>query len=66
MITTDEIIEIAELAELLGAKVRIEWKRSPGGAFEPDRITVKHLPGIGPWPMPPIQAAEAIRAAIAM
>ena len=66
MITTDEIIEIAELAELLGAKVRIDWKRTPGGAFVPERITVKHLPGIGPFPMPPIQAAEAIRAAISL
>jgi hypothetical protein len=66
MITTDELVDLVELAELLGARIRIEWKRSPGGAMVPDRITVRHLPGIGPFPMPPIAAAEAIRAAIAL
>ncbi len=66
MISNNELLDLIERIRAEGATVVVEQSRPDGeGRYLVETVTVAGVRGIGPYPMGPIAAAEAIRAALA-
>lgn len=63
-VKTSELLELVELARGRGAGYAVSWAGDRRSSDRVESVAIFGVPGIGPWPMPPGEAAAKLRTAL--
>lgn len=63
-VKTSELLDLVDLARRRGAGYAVSWMGDRRSSDRIVAVAIFGVPGIGPWPMPPAEAADKLRAAL--
>ncbi len=63
-VKTSELLDLVDLARRRGAGYAVSWMSDRRSSDRIQAVAIFGLPGIGPWPMPPAEAAVKLRTAL--
>lgn len=63
-VKTSELLDLIEVARRRGAGYAVSWMGDRRSSDRIQSVAIFGVPGIGPWPMPPAEAADKLRTAL--
>lgn len=65
-VKTSELLDLVDVARGRGAGYAVSWMGDRRSSDRIQAVAIFRVPGIGPWPMPPAEAAIKLRAALGL
>ncbi len=63
-VKTSELLDLVDVVRRRGAGYAVSWMGDRRSSDRIQAVAIFGVPGIGPWPMPPAEAAVKLRAAL--